>query len=552
MGQTAVKVMPETTSKRRKNTERCHTRALVLCDGILCRVTYSPYLPIDLGATLTRIWLVDNNEPGCRYSNIAAMAQPIYFPNIHTELESKANLFCVEGGNVHCADLDLSSEPQILPRKLTIGGTPSRIMYSQHLRKLIVGFSKTVVKNIPGQKSRLHFPMAAIVDPFQDFSSTAPEVSLAASHLMAQNIGKSGEKILGIHEWSMAQHHAVVIHTIRNRKGGKAPTGRILIYYVEINKDALELKEKVCLKQPAPVYALAVYDQNSIVHCTGERLVKHQKELGSDGVTWKIHETAASELPSFGVSISVAGGRAFVSTKAHSTIVYNVEDDSFIPIMSDQAARNISTHLLRESAPLMHVANPNGTLAGLRIPSLTVLNRSFINAYEAKLPMNITRLLAGHLQPLWCREYQGDGKLTLASSLNGTIYQVHDFHKSSATCLKFIQNLVERVPGIGPASPLPHQRQQLMPLPNDALHVDADVLARFLRHSRPGPELLLRKLVEQPWEESESWDPLHDPAKRVSAFKELVDEMRSMRGGEGWSHVQWVVGWIAKFIRAGI
>ena len=553
MGQTAVKVMPETTSKRRKTSPPCHTRALILCDGILCRVAYSSYLPVHLGATVTRIWLVDNNEPGCRYSNIAAVAQPFYHVNRLLELEPKANLFCLEGGNVHCADLDLSQEPQPLPRKLAIDGTPSRIMYSEHFHKLVVGFSKTVVKNVPGQKSRLHFPMVTIVDPFQDFPAILPDASALQSAV--QNIGKSGEKILGIHEWVMTPpHYAIVINTVRNRKGEKAPTGRILIFHVSIVEDVIELQEKLSLKLPAPVYALAVLDHDSIVHCTGMRVVKHEKVLSPDGVTWKIHETAASGLPSPGVAISAVDGKVFVSTKAHSTMMYRVRSDTFIPILSDQVARNVSTHLLKGTAPMMHVAGLNGALAGLKTPGLDPLNRSFITTYEAKLPVSIAHLLAGHLQPLWYRRDQEDGMLTIATSLNGAIYQFQLLPKTSAIGFKFIQNLVERVPRIGPTSSLSQQRQQLMPLPNDTLHVDEDVLAKFLRHGRPGPQLLLHHLLEEPWEESESCDPLYDPAKRVAAFKELVDNMREgeEEDEEDMDHVQWVVDWMVRFARGGI
>ena len=509
-----------------------------------------------MGATFTRIWLVNHGEPGCRYSNITAIAQPIYFPNFVTKLEPKANLFCLEGGDVHCADLDILTEPQVLPRKLAIDGTPSRILYSQRLHKLIVGYDKTIIKDVSGPKSRLHFPMVTTIDPFRDFSNMTSETSLATSDLIVQNIGRSGEKILGIHEWCMTPHYAIVINTIQNRKGGKAPTGRILVYHVRIDEKGLNFKVKLALKQPAPVYALAILDHKSIVHCTGMRIVKHEKLLSSDGVTWKIQETAARELPSTGVAISAVNGKVFVSTKIHSTMVYRVEDNTFIPVVSDQVARNVSTHLVRESPPIVHVAGTNGILGGLKTPNLEPLNRSFITAYEAKLSSSITRLLAAHLQPLWYREHQEEGTLALASSLNGAIYQFQPLPKSTAICLKFIQNLVERIPE-NDASKVPPRRPHVMPSPNDALHVDGDVLARFLRLGHPGPQQRIRDMLLEPWnywswEDSGPKDPLADTENRIDAFEELVHDMNQGEDEDDEDAVHWVVDQITKFLRVSI
>ena len=539
MGETSVKIMPDATSLLRSCTTSLCSEALVWCRGVLCRVSSSPFLHVTKGWTQSRIWLIDDDEPGRRYPSLTAVAQPELWTAASKSRSTYPNLFYLEGANVHAAHLSRSTQPEIVPRRMAIGGTPNRIIYSRYLHKLVVGFTKTVVKDSSNHKRRLHFPMITLVDPFQSFPTTTSDSSSSASNLAVQNIGDSGERILGIHEWLLQlapeeSHYLIVVNTIRHRKAGYSPTGRILFFQAKVEKDKVLLTEKHCMKRYYPVYSLAPFNATSFVHCAGKEMAMHELSTSTDGA-WKLKQVSAFDLPSDGIHISVNGSAILVTTREHYVVALEIRNNRFVTTHINAIFHDVSANFLIGPERLALAAGTDGTLAGLWRSPANSVNKSFTTLFEAKLLTSINHFRAGHLSPRWYREHDREdvGGMTIATALNGTVYQLVRLHETTATLLKFVQNLAERSPEICPFTCAAPKRHRLMPSEKDrfAKHVDADVLLRFLHYSQTPPEKLLQELLEREWPRSEEWDELADPKARMEKFEEVA--MCVVEGGMG-------------------
>ena len=506
------------------------TRALVRCDNKVYRLSQEPAVQGSAGLHKSRIWLVDHKEPGQRLSSIKAIAQPDIWTVIFMDGNIKPNLFCIEGANIHFADIDTFTEPQALPRPILIGGTPSRMIYSQRLWKLIVGFTKTIVKDLPTQKRRLHFPMVTMLQPYQDFSTRTHESSTIQPMITPQNIGDSGERILGILEWfpywdPAKVHHFIVINTMRKRKGQRPPTGRILFYHYQEGNDIESLVRKAVIKQEEPVYALAAYGTQSLVHSTGTELVLQELSTSVDG-KWKIKKIATATLPSLGSFISVHDDFVYVTTKAHSVVVYRVSHDRLAPAYGDEVARDTTRHFSQGGKPITIVADTNGIVAGLWQPPFASLNKSFSTVFEAKLPASVTRFFnAAHLIPPWYRHDLGRGaRIVIGTSMSGAMYQFETLAEHEWRLLKFVQNLLEPDPFISPVSYTGALARKYEPRENVPLakHVDGDILARLLQYDQPTPESLLSGIMEAEWDPDSDNEDIMDVAKRRARFEELL------------------------------
>ena len=110
------------------------------------------------------------------------------------------------------AALDDQGGPRIVPRRIPIGGTPTRMIFSRKLNKLIVGYmtlemrpARPVNGHSRSSGKRFLRPTVQVIDPDSD-SIKADDLMDAVDHgkpspgraKTLYPIGKPGERILGM------------------------------------------------------------------------------------------------------------------------------------------------------------------------------------------------------------------------------------------------------------------------------------------------------------------------------------------------------------------
>ncbi len=159
---------------------------------------------------LHRIWLTDHCQPAYRQKTIQVAAQIEPFHHLEA-IGTAGSLVCVSRTELIVAALDNQGGPKIVPRRILVGGTPTRLIFSKHLNRLVIGFTHHELRvsshgngySRSTEKRSLR-PSIRIVDPNED--SPKDENEDCSSNMMrpAQNvesslpIGKAGERILGM------------------------------------------------------------------------------------------------------------------------------------------------------------------------------------------------------------------------------------------------------------------------------------------------------------------------------------------------------------------
>jgi len=195
--------------------------AFILCGTEFCRLELS--LHDHDTSTVHRIWLTDRIRMAYQQKSMQMIAQVESQPHLETS-GMIGSLICISGTELIMATLDDEGGPRVVPRRIPVGGTPTRLIFSKHLNKIVVGYTKLEVK--PARQSNGHHrstpkrslrPTVQIIDPNRDPMKAEPEDSVneAMGPLESvQNlfpIGKPGERILGM-LGNSTTHHAEDVH----------------------------------------------------------------------------------------------------------------------------------------------------------------------------------------------------------------------------------------------------------------------------------------------------------------------------------------------------
>jgi len=180
-----------------------------LCGTDFCRLEFSSQNSIS--PAVHRIWLTDRNRPAYQQTSMKAVTQ--VGPQRHLEnSEIVGSLVCVLGNELVMSALDDSGGPRIVPRRIAIGGTPTRMIFSRKLNKLIVGYmtlemrpARPVNGHSRSSGKRFLRPTVQVIDPDSD-SIKADDLMDAVDHgkpspgraKTLYPIGKPGERILGM------------------------------------------------------------------------------------------------------------------------------------------------------------------------------------------------------------------------------------------------------------------------------------------------------------------------------------------------------------------
>ena len=378
----------------------------------------------------------------------------------------------------------------MVPRRLTIEGTPQRVMYSARLDKLVVLYYKdqfmpTDGRHVGANQRFLQYAVT-FVDPNDDPIKPDPDEDDATLSTVSQ--GRPGEVFLGSTEWfpegSNGVHHMLVINTGTTHMPPQQPLGRILVFSIS-NAGVLTLKSTI--EKQAPVQALVPYSSSSLLYCCGLELCLQTLDSSpsyASGRKWQ--EPFKFTLRAPGRRLSVVEGFIYISS-GNSLSIFTFENNTFVPQFNDEVARDNLCHLNLPEHSLILSSQTSKMIAGLWQPPKKRINNSTSTLFEANLPASVTSFCRVK-RPLWQRDF-GHGVASdtiIGCSINGSLFQFDILDEASWRLLIFIQNLALRNPEVCPSlDAIVAHKRSLDPSPADPLnmHVNGDILRRLLERA---------------------------------------------------------------------
>ncbi|KAL9615477.1 MAG: hypothetical protein Q9167_000155 [Letrouitia subvulpina] len=524
IGTMAVRVTNDTTRA---------TRVILSCDQTMYSLEYSTQFALRPPAKVNKIWITDPNSSGFFQGQLSCFTQADFGTLRGGSDFCTGSIFYLRETQLFIASLSKDSQPYMVPRRLPIKGTPTRVIFSKRLNRLIIVYNKTTSslthlqqdgrgrKNVP--RSRMLQSGIVCIDPDQEQNEGDSEArgDRYAPAIKEQNIG---ERFLGILEWFPSdkknEYHIFVIHSMieRERSPSHESKGRLLLISPttdEVGK--IKFHEKKAIELEAPVWTVACFGSNSLVYACGNDLVMQTLDMG----TKKFYQQTRTSMRSRGNYISVYGSYVYVSTAAQSLSIYTFEDQKFSLQFSDSIERPSIYHLYDPKQSVVLASDMSNRLAGLWQPPQVRMDRCAPTVFEANLSASVTRLCRISRPPWHQQSSDHVGEAFIGSGVDGTIYQFILLDKSSWMLLRFVQNMMMRNLVVCPFPRHDIYERHLEPDEKKKHHmqIDGDILERLL--DRGGESLLQEMLCEEPDTNHKLVD-FHTAADRQARFWDLV------------------------------
>lgn len=564
--------------------ENNRERALLVCGLAFCALEYDT--ATSSKAKLTKIWISHRLQHDNSQEELVPIPQPgLRIPDGNWGF-AEGHLFCNVGEYLHQVRFDDRTESRMLPSKINLDGTPSRVIYSEKLTRLIALYTTIVVR--PPQRNGHHYrpgqrslrPVFALLKPDTELSrpynsgirSTQvlhETVSKRPANIIPMQECESGEKILGMIEWfpydASNKYHLLVVHTMLMHANNREPTGRLIFYSLSLDQNGdITMRCTKIMDHRAPVYAVATYDPTSLVYSCGNDVCLHTVDLSSGTPKWL--PPISFSFRSRGSHISVHEHLIYVTTASESLSVLKIEETvnkeerktRLVFHYSDEVARNGIYHLALPAKRLILTSSKDCVVAALWMPPSSRISNSLSTIFKTDLPGSITRF-----RQLKCPAGQTDnsdtnsvdGRLTdpiLGSSTDGTFYQLYILDEPSWRLLRFIVNMAKRHPIICPfrntygRAAIDAPRPHIEPSAENKRHrhVDGDVLARVLEH---GAEWVLKDMLERDPEDDDKFADFDSAEARRARFQQLMSDAQL-----GHGNLTTVVEWIRKLLASAL
>lgn len=519
-GDTSVAVVTDAAAPTAVGFRR--RRAFVSCGDLFGILELQGHRSEPGGPLVRKIFLTDEREPGFRQSSISTVAQldPWNADGDRTPLSRL--LFCTEGTQLHCAVPSYDQEQGAVMRRMPIGGTPSRIIYSHSLQMLVIAMtSNQTRKDGSGNgasRSRLLFPMIRFEDLDPMAWSAPPKPSAYLPSATSFVIGRSGERIVGMMEWlpsfAGTRYSFLLITTLLPSQNSGTGVGRIYRYRVGKDDDgAMSMDLKETIQRDEPVYSIASYGERSLVFGSGANLTLQTLTMDKK---WSTPITAALRSPAR--MITTRESLVYVTTSAHSLSIYRVCEGELTLHFSDVIARNGLCHLALHESPLTIVSGNDNIVAGLWQPRNSQGVHSLRIGFEVTLSTSITRLWSSHASYGAPPSHR---PAFLGTSLDGSLHHFTVLDEHAWRLLRFLQNLAERSPLVSPLRNPALRRKHIEPRPKNT-HVDGDVLLRLLDRPSSSADTLLESMLQE-FMDADDDAEFPTVAKRQRRVMELVN-----------------------------
>ncbi|KAH8912545.1 thermotolerance protein [Coniochaeta sp. PMI_546] len=470
-----------------------------------------------IAKTKHRVWPVDVSN--LKATSPAVDSLTVLPRNLMAERDGAISLLLISGPKILFTELQLQPGPA--HRHIPVDGTPTKILYSHHLKCLIVAVI------------RRDKPTLMFLDP-----DTGEDLGIAVDkddniYEHARGLGKPNDKIQGLAEWEYKKgnhvwHFLIVgmdhgrLMVMSAEKEKAAPEGRQprIRYWVRFQRKGLD----------RPVYSVLGHE-DKLIYCVGTTI---QWEV-IDSAEKKLRHVGQYELESPATSLMVVDGKLIALTYRHSVeIIERMSGDGGGSdhaqlVHSDPRHRN-TFHMIevagspgREPASsLILVCDWNCGVGGLWVPWQSP-GKDCEVVFEAELPASIRRFARGRTRPLWeqgARKPQYgriamtvDDAEILGVCMDGSLLHFQLLNMEVWRLLRFILNLAVTDEIISPFTQLfQDEIENFDPEPvvrPDLMHIDGDILQRCVQ------KRALERLMSLP--------------RHMSRFRELLDDMEDGR-----------------------
>jgi hypothetical protein len=378
---------------------------------------------------IDQIWLTNATNPTLQQPSIVSVTGLRH--NLSSDAEG-GRLLLVASSQLLLAGLGYRSKA--VPRRLPIGGTPSRMLYSQSLGVLIVAAS------VAGQSTLL------FIDPDTGYDLSNPIDKQGTAVEFVSGLGVHNEKVLGLLEWPYVKDgktwQFIIVCTTSGRlliisaekEEAPKPQGISSPNSKASGKENVHISESGTTSGPKirywtrhkfkcqrPVYSV-VGSADGLFYCSGNTL----RWETLDVTDRKFKKVAEYELPSPAVSLSVDSSIIYALTSEHSLEALRISISgagqtagSMVRVYSDQVARAGLHHKeVTVGRPVLLVSDKDCTVTGLWASDHTKAE-TLMTVFETELPSSIVRFRSAKCRPIWDANWSaplGQARATNASN----------------------------------------------------------------------------------------------------------------------------------------
>lgn len=457
----------------------------------------------EISGDIFHVWLTDANEPSMSHPIINSIASLHQIPDYGDN-----HLIMISGSRILFTELQ--SRPAPVPRYMSVGGTPLKMLYSERLDALVTIIVKSGIHS-------LHF-----VDPSTGADLSRPVTKRTTNRGVAQKyvdvnhityLGKSNIKVVSLLNWQY-KHKGYMYDWIVVITKVSDTQGRFLLVSTE-EEEAVPETESPRRIRFWTQSNRKLSDGSPRVGATDDDglLITYDKTLEYLTIAdKKLYVATKYELPSPAMNIEAVDGKLQVLTSRHSLIVLDYKSENalknqrMIQLYTDEIARNglhsidvtlgIPRDQQQECVTLTSdlMCGVYGLWMG---PSSPHLNwPEFRLLFRAELTASIRKFVQGYTRPYWARSLKRKPSGPLAKhgdvlglAMNGSVTQFRIVDERMWRVLRFVQDLALRSEEIC-LVPVCHiennddddDYDELDPtyLKKTRMHIDGDVLKRCL------------------------------------------------------------------------
>ncbi|XWW95079.1 hypothetical protein V2A60_003030 [Cordyceps javanica] len=385
---------------------------------------------------------------------------------------------------------DIWPQAGLVPRSMTLNGSPSRVIHSRTWKCLIVA----LLKNDRPTLEFLDAETGTIISDPSDKEKNSSE--------FISGLGHEGDRIYGLHEWFYVKDGRTFSFILVTTKDG-----RLLIVSLKETEVMTEegpmrrLKYWTRYKKwlPGPISSV-IGDADGLIFCVDRTL--HWEVL--DLADKKLKPMKEYQLDSPAVQLRIVDGKIHALTLTNSLEIIDHRagtGSSMALLHTDQVARR-TIHMLdigcnvesSEAGPITLLADYKNGFAGVWVPKGRE-NQELQAVFEGLLPSSVRRFVRTWSRPPWVAANRSlrygalrssnDGAEILGVGLDGALYQFTLIEVELWRLLCLIQTLAHRSPLLYPlynpaiCSDGGDDDAELEPqLHPRLMHIDGDILAK--------------------------------------------------------------------------
>jgi hypothetical protein len=461
------------------------------CDSAAYIIIFTSSSEKSMGhRSIDQIFLTDVQRPEAQSPKVDALTR--VFPKSLGGFDDM--ILVAAGSRLLLAGLSTQARPT--PRRIPIGGTPSRILYSHTLKLLLVASTAHGVSTL------------LFIDPETGANVSKPCDKKKIPVDYINGLGKTNDRIFRLLEWSYIKDgktwHFIVLST---------SSGRVVMISTEREEMQAELSEegnphekpnfqmrfwtRYKFKCEKTVYSIVGYS-DGLFYCSGTTLYCDTLILAEK----RFKHLATYELPSPAINLVYEDGKLYALTNSHSLEILELVpepggDFKLVRTHGDQVTRASFFHRILGSpsnCPLHLISDKECSVAGLWATQDTRAD-TLDTVFEAQLPYSILRIRRGNCRPIWDPSMSSgttkspllelnsaDYPEILGMSIDGSLCNFTILDTEAWSFLRFLMNLALQSPKI---CEFTHTERDLMKIepvmePKTMMHVDGDILRRCL------------------------------------------------------------------------